>query len=254
MKTSAHSAHDVAALLTGWQQLAKKAKLAVTTLAEVDGVPIIALESAAAARGESAIYLSSGVHGDEAAAAWGLLSWAQQHSAQLRSEAFLICPCLNPAGLAENTRVDHRGLDLNRRFHMARDPIIGPWRRWLRGRPMTLGICCHEDYDGQGIYIYELSADARAAHARAALAACQEVLPHDPRRSMDGHRAKDGVVWRAGAPPSVVGPEAIVLREDFGCAVTLTLETGSEFALDTRMAAHVLSLHAAILHHRHLHG
>ncbi len=243
-----HRAHDAAALLTAWQRVARLSKMHITPLAEVEGLPIFALESKAAVRGERTVYLSAGVHGDEPGAAWGLLAWAEAHLDLLRREAFLICPCLNPVGLARNTRVDYRGLDLNRRFHLPRDPICGPWQRLVKPRKLSLGLCLHEDYDGQGSYIYQLSADARALHADLALTASASHIPRDPRTNIDGHRAKNGVLHRRIIPSDIVGPEAIVLYH-LGCPTTLTVETPSEFSLDDRVLAQQSCIEATLEHY-----
>ena len=116
----------------------------------IEGEKILYLESSGSA---PPIYLSSGVHGDEVAAAWGLLAWAEENQKQLSQGRFLIFPCLNPHGFRRNTRTDHRGLDINRRFHLARDPLTGPWHRLIRQNPPSLALCLHEDYDSQGCYV-----------------------------------------------------------------------------------------------------
>jgi murein peptide amidase A len=123
----------------------------------------------------------------------------------------------------------------------------------LRGRPLALGLCLHEDYDGLGTYVYELSPDKTAALAEAALTASEAIVPRDLRKSIDGHSAKRGIIRRDEVPPEVVGPEAIILRRDFGCSVTLTIETPSEFALEARALAQRLCV-AAALEHYQAHG
>jgi murein peptide amidase A len=243
-----HSAHDYASLVTAWKRVARFAGMEMKNFSEAAGVPIFILENKAAASAQPAVYLSSGVHGDEPGAAWGLLEWARKNTALLRREAFVICPVLNPVGLKLNTRVDHRGLDLNRRFHLARDPLCGPWRKLVKPRRFTLSVCLHEDYDGQGTYIYELSNDATAQHSNAGLKACETVLPRDLRKLIDGHPAKKGVIRRGEIPAGFTGPEAIVLKE-LGCPITVTIETPSEFDLDHRVQGHRLCLEGMLEHH-----
>lgn len=84
-----HRAHDARHLIQRWRVLAREAGCKARVLCEVDGVPVIAIESAAAQKGAPAVYLSSGVHGDEAGSAWGLLAWAEKHRKQLERGAFL---------------------------------------------------------------------------------------------------------------------------------------------------------------------
>jgi hypothetical protein len=240
-----HRAHDARHLIQRWRALAREAGCEVSPLCEVDGLPVLAIESAAAREGAPAAYLSSGVHGDEPGAAWGLLAWAEKHARELKRGAFLIAPCLNPVGLTLNTRADHRGIDINRRFHDAEDVICGPWQRWITGRAMRFGLCLHEDYDAQGIYLYELNY-GRWTAGHGIVHCCSRVIAPDPRRSIDGQRARNGVIRRRTLPKHLPGmPEAIELHLR-GCPVTLTFETPSEFALDKRVHAQMRFIEVAM--------
>lgn len=240
-----HRAHDARHLIQRWRVLARETGCKVRTLCTVEGLPVIVLESAAAGEGQPAAYLSAGVHGDEPGAAWGLLAWTEKHARDLKSGSFLIAPCLNPVGLRLNTRADHRGLDINRRFHDAEDVICGPWQRWISGRAMRFGLCLHEDYDAQGIYLYELN-HARQTAGHGIIEKCSRVIAADPRTGIDGQRARGGVIRRRTMPVSLPGmPEAIELHVR-GCPVTLTFETPSEFDLDRRVRAQVQFVEAAM--------
>lgn len=185
------------------------------------------------------IYLSSGVHGDEAAAPWGLLEWAEGNAALLKAHRFLIFPCLNPHGIAANTRVDQRGVDINRTFHDPREPLIAAWRKVLGDRSVALALCLHEDYDAQGCYVYELRNKPGKAGPKA-LKACASIIPRDMRGTIDGTKVSGGHILRRGEfrRPDLPGmPEAIVLHQ-LGSAVTLTFESPSEYSLLDRIAVH----------------
>lgn len=239
-----HHAHDFNALIAAWHKVAKAARLNPTILGDAQGLPIVAFETRACAQGQPAAYISTGVHGDEAAAPWGLLAWAEANIEQLRNESFLLCPCLNPIGLTLNTRADHRGLDINRRFHLRRDPLAGPWQKLIRSRTLRLGLCLHEDYDGQGSYIYVLGKGAKAT-GKAVLAEVEPLTGYDPRVHIDISKARRGVVHRESVPANLPGPEAIVLFQ-LGCSMTLTFETPSEFALDIRVQAQKKCIEATL--------
>lgn len=240
-----HRAHDARHLIQRWRMLARETGCKVRTLCTVDGLPVIVIESAAAQSGAPAAYLSSGVHGDEPGSAWGLLMWAEKHARELKSGSFLIAPCLNPVGLTLNTRADHRGIDINRRFHDAEDAICGPWQRWITGKAMRFGLCLHEDYDAQGIYLYELN-HARQTKGHDVIDKCSRVIAPDPRTNIDGQRARGGVIRRRTMPTHLPGmPEAIELHVR-GCPVTMTFETPSEFDLDRRVRAQVRFIEAAV--------
>lgn len=241
---TSHRAHDFTALMAAWHRVARDARLHSIVLGQAEQLPVIAFETQASLRGEPSVYLSTGVHGDEAAAPWGLLTWAEQNIERLRTEAFLIAPCLNPVGLTLNTRADHRNIDLNRRFHQTRDPLIKAWQQWIKPKILRFGLCLHEDYDAQGCYLYELNRQRRTL-GEPVMAAVDQVIPHDSRRTIEGRKAKGGIIRPKALPEGLLGPEAIVLHK-LGCPVTITFETPSEFALDNRIHAQRTCIEATI--------
>jgi murein peptide amidase A len=233
-----------------WRAVAKTAGMSLRVLTELAGEKIIYLESRARESTAPLIYLSAGVHGDEAGSVWGLLHWAETQVELLRHGRYLIFPCLNPHGLRSNTRADQRGLDINRRFHLDQDPLCGPWRQVLREKRAVLGLCLHEDYDAQGCYVYELS-QRRTALSPSLLAACTRRIPADSRPKIDGRRARQGIIRRSTIPQDLPGlPEAIVLWQ-LGCPLTLTFETPSEFSLQDRVQTQADFVSAAVHHIRH---
>lgn len=241
-----HQCHDYAALAAHWRDLAKRTGLKVNELCRVEGRRVLWLESAAARTGQPVIYLSAGIHGDEAGATSGLLHWAEANEERLSAEAFMIFPCLNPVGLQLNTRVDARGLDLNRRFHLEDDPVCGAWLRVMHERVVRLGICLHEDYDAQGMYVYELSRRPKGWSGEILQRITTPRMPVDVRRRIEGHAAVAGVIQRRRSPQGLPGlPEAVALYQ-LGCQVSLTFETPSEFALEDRVQAQAHFLETAI--------
>ncbi len=241
-----HRCHDYPELIRQWRAVAAETGLMVRELCRVEGLRVLWLESAAAQLGEPVVYLSAGVHGDEPGATSGLLAWAQRNAKRLAREPFLIFPCLNPHGLLANTRVDHRGLDLNRRFHLEDDPVCGAWRRALNGRAMRLAVCLHEDYDAHGAYVYELSRRPGGWSSSLLSRCTDKSMPVDTRVRIDGRTANTGVIQRKKSPRGLPGlPEAVAVYE-LGCPLSLTFETPSEFALDVRARAHVRFLDAVM--------
>ncbi|MEQ1751299.1 MAG: M14 family metallocarboxypeptidase [Prosthecobacter sp.] len=242
-----HQAHDPRALLTRWRAVAHATGMRVRVLTEVAGEKILYLESTKRPADTLWDYLSTGVHGDEAGSAWGLLAWAEGNLVALKQGSFVIFPCLNPLGLRDNTRLDHRGLDINRRFHLDDDAISGPWRKMISSRLWSVGLCLHEDYDSQGCYVYELGKHRRTLSSQI-LAECTQLIALDPRRSIDDRPARAGIIRRSTIPADLPGmPEAIVLYQ-LGCPITLTFETPSEFDLETRVQTQAAFVKAA-LHH-----
>ena len=151
-----HRAHDVPLLLRRWRDLAKRANLRWQRIAVAGefGVFSASTKTLAGDAGD-VLYLSAGVHGDEAAPPWALLEWASENVELLLVKPFIIFPCLNPHGLINNTRIDHRGVDINRTFHDGSEKLMGEWRRLISQQPISLGLCLHEDFDAQGVYVYE---------------------------------------------------------------------------------------------------
>ena len=233
-----HRAHDYALLAQRWAALAKRTGLRWRRFATAGKWPLFFAESRAARNdARPTIYLSSGVHGDEAAAPWGLLAWAEDNAARLKTHRFLIFPCLNPHGITMNTRVDQRGVDINRTFHLGDDPLITAWRAVVRGRPPALALCLHEDYDAQGCYVYELR-NAPGKVGPTALRACASIIPRDRRKMIDGRNVRQGHFLRRGkfTPKGAAGlPEAVALHH-LGSRVTLNFESPSEYSLLDRIA------------------
>lgn len=241
-----HRSHDYPWLMAQWRRVAKAARMEMSELACVGDQPVHQVISRAARCGEPVVYVSAGVHGDEPAAVCGLLAWAMENTVLLRDGGFVILPCLNPHGLMLNTRVDHRGRDLNRRFQLKRDPLIGAWHRLVGPYRMSVALCLHEDYDAEGFYLYEVDR-RRQSVGQKILDACEGgVIARDTRSMIDGMRANRAVIRKKKVPEDLPGlPEAIVLHQ-FGCPLTLTFETPSEFGLNDRAEAHARFIQAAL--------
>lgn len=241
--------HDYGHLLHRWRELAQATGLALRTLCESGGQPVIAIENSIAASGESGgLYLSAGVHGDECAPVWALLEWAESSPEILRTRPVVLFPCLNPVGLIENTRRDGSGIDLNRRFEDASHPIIGAWQTFLSGRRFDTAINLHEDYDASGIYLYELT--RQESRGEALLAACESLIPREPAPTIDGSPFTKGLLVRTEHVEQVVEeqlgggyPEAIYLFLHHA-ATSHTFETPSELDLARRIATHRAFLEA----------
>ncbi|CAN5780454.1 M14 family metallocarboxypeptidase [soil metagenome] len=244
---TSHHAHDYKYLVQRWRALARSAGLRMKSFAVENGYAIYAISSPEKRNDDrETIYISAGVHGDEPAPPWGLLAWAEAHVALLQSHRFLILPTLNPHGLVQNTRVDHRGVDINRTFDHAENPLMAAWRNLLTDRKLSIALCLHEDYDALGCYIYELTRQS-ASVSKGILSDCEHLIPIDRRGKIDGRAAKDGVIMRR-VPPKLAGyPEAIVLHW-LGAPVTLTFESPSEFALLERVAVQKAFIQSALKH------
>ncbi len=101
------------------------------------------------------VSIHAGVHGDERAAPWALLSIVRDGLLDSRF-AYRMWPCLNPSGYAANTRANADGDDVNRSF--SRGGTTPESRAVLtanRDRRFVLALDLHEDFEAGGCYVYE---------------------------------------------------------------------------------------------------
>jgi hypothetical protein len=112
--------------------------------------------------GPATVAIAAGVHGDEPAAPWALLSLARDGLLD-RAFTYRLWPCSNPTGYAAGTRVNAEGLDINRSFGGAGStPEARAILTANRDRRFALSIDLHEDPEADGFYCYELSAGSEA--------------------------------------------------------------------------------------------
>ena len=238
------SPHHYPHLVHRWRALARRAGLRLLPLAVADDLRLFYIETPALAEREG-LYLSAGVHGDEPAGTEALLAWAEKHAARLRTLPLLIFPCLNPWGLTHNMRTNSAGLDLNRNFHR-RHPVVTAVRRVVGKRRFAASVNLHEDYDAEGLYLYEVTRSSGCGEKL--IAAAGRDIPHDPRKRIEGRAARNGLIRRHVTPEFFAKfgtPEAIWLYFEH-TENALTVETPSEFALERRVAAHVAVLDAVV--------
>ena len=237
----AHRSHDISHLLSRWRRVARKAGLKVETLAEEGGYPVVALTNRRPPESGRGLYLSAGIHGDEPAAVAGLLEWAESHLPVLRNHPVTIFPCVNPWGLANNSRTDRAGHDLNRAFDRTCAAPVGAMLDFLEGRRFAIAVNLHEDYDANGAYLYELARRGEGA-GQELLDRVERELPRH-RGMVEGRRTRRGVLRRSRGLEEISKqiegmPEAIYLYLHHA-RTAFTFETPSEFSLYRRTRAQV---------------
>lgn len=205
-------------------------------LAELAGGPLMGWERAAAG---PRVYLSAGIHGDEPAGPLALLEL-------LKAGVFgpgchwLLCPALNPDGLAAGSRGNRDGLDLNRDYWKRRTPEVRAHAAWLETQPAPdLFLSLHEDWEAAGFYFYEINLGRdEPQRARAIIEAVRPCCGPEPGPQIDGHQARDeGWIYHEAEADVPHGwPEAIFLAKH-GCPLSFTFETPSHLALERRVAA-----------------
>lgn len=225
--------HHYNQLVARWRKLARAAGLRLRTFAHAGEYACHYLATA----GAPALYVSAAIHGDEPAAAEGLLRWAEANAGLLRRLPILILPCLNPWGLVNNQRTDAQGIDLNRSFDRDDLSPVAELKALIAGQRFAAALCLHEDFDALGVYLYEISRRRELDLGRAMLKTVASVLPIDSRKTIDGRRFQRGLMLRRTRLETIpLHPEAIYLYLHH-TDQALTFETPSECSLALRVAA-----------------
>ena len=225
--------HDYRFLVSRWRKVARAAGLKMTVFAQVSGYDLFVLTSRHSPDG--GVYLSAGIHGDEPASTEGAIRWAEANTATLHALPCVIFPCLNPWGLVNNTRLDEQCQDLNRLFKTDHVPFIQALKVQIKPFRFSVSMTLHEDFDGCGLYIYEL--ERRTPFwGEDLLEIARPLMPIEGRTIIDGRRAsKKGLVRRkVELRKFPMIPEAIFLHLHHS-ERSFTFETPSEFALDQRV-------------------
>lgn len=232
-------------LLPGVAREAEACGFAGRVLTECLAGPLMAWERPA---NGPRVYLSAGIHGDEPAgplALWELLK-AEAFTADVH---WLLCPALNPDGLASATRGNRAGRDLNRDYLKRRTPEVRAHTAWLESMPAPdLFLSLHEDWETAGFYFYEINLGADTPQrALAILNAVRPWFEPQPGADIDGHspRAAGWIYHEAEADEPKGWPEAIFMAKH-GCPLSFTFETPSRAPLARRVAAQMAAVRAAL--------
>jgi len=229
---------------TAFRESAAAAGFSPALLAELPAGPLVAWERPVSG---PRVYLSAGIHGDEPAGPLALLELLRE-GFFTPSVHWLLCPALNPSGLAAFTRENAAGLDLNRDYWLRDTAEIMAHALWLdaRGAP-DLFISLHEDWETNGFYFYEINLrEDQPQRARHILDSVSPWFPPEPGPEIDGHEPREpGWIYHAAEPDLPEGwPEAIYLAK-MGCPISFTFETPSHAPLRQRVAAHMAAVKAA---------
>ena len=184
------------------------------------------------------LYISSGIHGDEPAGPLALLELLHR-DALPRNHDIVLCPVLNPSGLAAGTRENTHSIDLNRDYTDFRSVESATHRDWCQQhiQSLDLALHLHEDWEAKGFYLYELNLENLPSRSPAILAAVEAHVPIETARLIDDSPARGGIIRAKALPDIPEGlPEAIYFYKQFG-GINHTLEAPSSVPLEKRIAA-----------------
>jgi len=193
------------------------------------------------------LYISAGIHGDEPAPPVALFELIREGFFDHRANWFL-CPVINPNGLQLGQRENQQGHDLNRDFLARRTPEIRSLTTWLnRQPPFDLCLCLHEDWEAEGIYIYEVNRRDTPGCAAEILQSAQAALPVDSATTIDERPIDEPGIIRPISDPLLREnwPETIYLNSHH-TSLGYTFETPSGKSLESRVNALKLAVSAAV--------
>jgi hypothetical protein len=158
------------------------------------------------------IGIFAGIHGDEPEGVRGVVLFLKLLEAVpevARGYSVTVYPLCNPTGYEDNTRVSRRGKDLNREFWKnSNEPEVRLLQAELVARSFDGIIALHTDDTSEGFYGIARGATMTRHLIEPALAAAEKILPRDERDTIDGFRARNGIVSDCyegvlSAPPKV---------------------------------------------------
>lgn len=153
--------------------------------------------------GAPSIALAAGVHGDEPAGPWAVISALESGLLDGRF-AYRIWPCTNPSGYAAGSRLNADGVDINRSFsHGGSTPESRAIITSNRDRRFVLSIDVHEDHEADGFYCYAAGPQAQGLGSAIVRAVIEAGFPvqdfegfdfGEPAGTNPHRRCADGVV------------------------------------------------------------
>ncbi len=159
-----NGAPPYAELALAWKALRRTTDVALREVACVGADRTLLVAELVGPPGSPTVAIAAGVHGDEPAAPWALLSLVRDGLLD-PAYAYRIWPCTNPSGYALGTRENAEGADINRSFSRGgKTPEARAILTSNRDRAFVLTLDLHEDYEAEGFYCYEPVVDGSAPY------------------------------------------------------------------------------------------
>ncbi len=241
-------AHDADRYLEMLPTLARKAEFITESVGQsTGGRTLYALRRESTTGAAPHVLLSTGIHGDEPAGPWAVLSLLAEQALSAAVN-WTVLPLINPDGLAAGSRENADGLDLNRDFKLQRSAEICALSKVFDAMAkVDLHLSLHEDWEYDQSYLYEINTGARTSFAEALLECAKANTGLVEAALIDGHTpCAPGLIRHAPDPDEPEGwPEAIYLVKKHPL-LSYTLETPSRQPLAARIACHRAVITAAV--------
>ena len=227
--------HSYDDLQKRWKALRAAGEMTVREVA-CSGAPRTMLCAESGDRDAPAVTIAAGVHGDEPAGPWALLSLAENAELDCRY-AYRLWPCTNPSGFLAGTRENAGGEDVNRSFGRggttpeSRAVIVAN-----RDRKYVLSLDLHEDDALGGFYCYEYGEGGIGERIASAVSEAGFPLEAEPVLRPAPHLEADAI--------GGISYTLSIVRH--AAARALTLETPTRLPLEARIEIHRIAVKAAI--------
>lgn len=238
-------AYDIAVLTEKLDRLAAGAGFERVSMGTIGDFELVAYERLRP--NAPLIYVSAGIHGDEPAGPLAVERFFEE-GGFCDELSWMICPMLNPTGLARGTRENADGVDLNRDYLSRETAEVQAHVAWLERHPSPdVVLSLHEDWESTGFYLYEINCAACISDAEEVIKAVSRVFPPEPETRIDDHdvRKPGWIFHEAEADEPGNWPEAIWLAKN-GAAVSYTFETPSSAGLEQRVDAQLRAVRSAV--------
>lgn len=198
------------------------------------------------------VLITAGIHGDEVAGINTMVEFLQQNLFEefLDIWELTLIPCLNPTGYALNTRNNHEDTDLNRLFKNDSPPTEVASLQKVLNSPFDLTLDLHEDVDTPGLYIYmkELK-PTNTPLGKKIINAMKEFMPINMQEEIEEAPAKDGLISDLPDPEEMDWWPLVMYAIDRGSKTSFTIETSTDFSIETRVNCHIAAIQTAMRNH-----
>lgn len=195
------------------------------------------------------ILISAGIHGDEPAgveAVCGFLE-TRKYLEYVDDWEISMIPCINPSGYELGTRNNYQDTDLNRVFKQEKPPEEVRMVQSVFEKPFDLTLELHEDEDSPGYYCYQKGvAEVDPRLGFQVVSAAEKIMPLNLSEEIEGTPAETGVIHRLKGPGEMQWWPMALYALSRGAKFCMTLETGTGYPIETRVAAHLAAMREAI--------